>query len=153
MKSLILVLSFFCLVGCTDNNLIEQTSKDYIDFLSKDVNADFNVFVREVISENNEVFRFNSSTHNLKSGEVPSSFLEYKNRYIFFFYLDSISSVNVQELKDRGLYTVKEGLYSEEDYDEWILAVCDEKKYTLIKDSWYRPLDSLEKLQNFQCNR
>lgn len=151
MKTIIKVLCFFCVLGCSENQLINQTSKDYIDFLRKDVKVDFNVFVREVSSINKEVYRINSGTYNLQPGEIPNFFFEYKNHYVFIFYQDSVSQGNVEELRNRGLYKDKESFYSEEDYDEWILAVCNEKKYTLIKDSWYRPLDSLESLQNFEC--
>lgn len=151
MKIIIKVLCLLCVFGCNENKLIHQTSKDYVDFLSKDVKADFNVFVREVPSVNRRVFRINSGTYNLKPGEIPNSFFEYKDHYVFIFYEDSTSLENVDKLRNKGLYEVKESFYTEEDYDEWILAICNENKYTLIKDSWYRPLDSLEALQNFRC--
>jgi len=151
MKTIIKVLCFFSIIGCQDNNLIHQTSKNYIDSLSKDVKVDFNVFVREVQSKNKKVFRINSGTYNLKHGEIPNSFFEYKDHYVFIFYQDSVSPENIDELRKRGLYKDKKSFYTEEDYDEWILAICNKRKYAIIKDSWYRPLDSLKSLQSFKC--
>lgn len=152
MKTIIKILFFFCALGCDKNDLLlHQTSKDYIDSLSKDVKVDFNVFVREVPSNDKTVFRINSGTYNLNQGEIPNSYFEYKDHYVFIFYQDSLPKENVEKLKKKGLFKEKKSFYSEEDYDEWVLAFCDEKNYILIKDAWYRPLDSLEKLKEFKC--
>ncbi|MDT0648157.1 hypothetical protein RM545_15790 [Zunongwangia sp. F260] len=155
MKTIIRILCFFCVLGCNKSDLLHKTSKDYIDSLSKDVKVDFNVFVREVEvpSKNITVYRINSGTYNLEHGEIPTSYFEYKDHYVFIFYQDSIPTENVEKLGNKGLYKEKESFYSEEDYDEWILAMCNKKKHILIKDSWYRPLDSLESLKNFECKK
>lgn len=123
---------------------------NYIDFLKEGVETEFNVFVRQVPYSNMKVFRINSGTFNLEPWDVPNTFYEYKNHYIFIFNLDSDPSENAEVLSRLGLFD-KNKKFSEEDYDEWILIICDNEKYTLIKDSWYRSLDSIQLLNEFKC--
>lgn len=148
-KYLFLIL---VLISCSSDDLIKTTTKNYIDFLVNETETDFNVFVHKTRFKDKIIYRINSGTFNLKPGEIPSRFYEYKQHYVFIFSEISISLKKREVLKNKGLYETKERIYIEEDYDEWLLVLCSEKHYKLIKDSWYRPYDQLKSIQLFKCD-
>ncbi len=147
---LLIIIVSFC--SCKNENIIESVSKDYIDYLSTQVESDFNVFIHEVALEDKRIFRISSGTFNLEKDQIPNDFFKYKGHYVFIF-LDNeeVSQENYIFLKNKGLYKEKESYFTEEDYDEWILALCSQGEFKIFKNTWYRPLDDLIEVKDWKC--
>lgn len=152
MKIGFLILIILSFSSCKKENIIESVSKEYVDYLSTQVDSDFNVFIHEIASEDKRIFRITSGTFNLEKGQIPNDFFKYKEHYVFIFFNNQeVSPKNYISLKKKGLYIEKKSFFTEEDYDEWILTLCSHGKFKVFKNTWYRPLDDLIEVKDWKC--
>ncbi|MFI2742491.1 hypothetical protein ACG2LH_07105 [Zhouia sp. PK063] len=61
-------------------------------------------------------------------------------------------SVEKDSFKGKKIYRISGWCaINQTNSDEWILAVCKDKKYKIIRHTAFMPLDSLEALKSFHC--
>lgn len=84
-----------------------------------------------------------------------------KDEYIIYGNLDkNIIKFSVEEIifSNKKIYRIsgwsekKTVIPTNENFDEWILIICKNKNYKVIKHTAFRPLDSLGAYKEFNCD-
>lgn len=62
-------------------------------------------------------------------------------------------SIEKDSFRDKKIYRISRWTKNQTNSDEWILAVCRNKKHKIIRHTAFMPLDSLKPLKSFQCSK
>jgi len=154
-KIITISLTLLSLVSCSKSYNIDVISVKYIEYLNNNIesNDEYNVLVTEIETEDKTVYRMTASNNKLEKDDLPYRYFKYKKHYVLIFNLNkNTSEVIERNLEKVGLFKEDKTYFPLDNYPEWIFILCNNEKYLLFKDSWYRPLDEIEEINNFKCN-
>jgi len=154
-RILILYLTTLSLASCERPTRIENVAINYIKYLNNEIehNGNYNIFITEIKNKDKTIYRLSASNNNIERDNLPFKYFKYKEKYIFIFNSSKYTTIALEnELEKEGLFEEHHLFFILDNYPEWILITCDNEKYTLIKNSWYKPIEEINEINNFQCN-
>lgn len=145
---LLMFVIWIATLGCKETRLDEKIKEILIEYISEvSLEEEDLIFITELTHGGRKIYRIYASKE-VDIVNPPTEYYEVENHYIFVF--DERQKKVPSEELIRKFETSNKGLYYNS--EEWVIFACKDK-FSLIKDTSYAPIDSLEnRMGSIKCN-